>query len=186
MSEGCVVTWNGDKVISTIENIAAEALWLAGQDAIAQSINKVPLETGTLRRSGVVTMDERPDAAEVYANAKDSHGKYSESAKSDNPVPTPADSKRPKVVVSYNTPYAIWLHEINFTPRPYKFLFNDVRKKREKGPELENGQFRKMKWRKVAKPAVGEWKWLEKAIPIVLKRMRSGVYLARARRKAGL
>lgn len=187
MSSGCKLKWDGDKVMSTIERVALESLWMAGQDAITQSLNDVPLDTGTLRRSGVVTVDAPPQAAAVYSEAQSGKGKKSDSVKDkEPPAPTPANKRSPKVVASYNTPYAKRLHETNFTPRDYKLLPNFERKKREQGPELENGQFRKKKWRKIEKPAVGQWKWLERVLPIINRRMQSGVYLRRAKKKVGL
>ncbi|MEG1798644.1 MAG: hypothetical protein RR214_00515 [Synergistaceae bacterium] len=165
MSKGCTLKWEGDKVMSKIDRIALETLWLAGQGAITHSINDVPLDTGTLRRSGVVTVDDTPVAAEVYEDAKGGKGKYSDSAKDkETSAPMPANKRRPKVVASYNTPYAIKLHESsNWRPRSYKYT--------AKGNRRE-------------KPAVGRWKWLERAIPTVQKNMPR--YLSRAKKKVGL
>ncbi|MEG1501959.1 MAG: hypothetical protein RR203_02465 [Synergistaceae bacterium] len=165
MSSGCKVKWEGAKVLSTIEYVAREAIWLMGQDTITQSINDVPVDTGTLRRSGVVTVDAPPNATTVYSEAKESKGKKSESAK-DKTAPRTLSKRHPKVVVSYNTPYAIKLHESKeWRPRAYKYT---------------------ARGNKVAKPAVGTWKWLEKALPKVHKRNNSGFYLRRAKKKVGL
>lgn len=166
MSKGCKLKWEGDKVMSKIERVALEALWLAGQDAITQSMNNVPLDTGTLRRSGVVTVDSPPEAREVYEGARSGSGKYSDSARDkDSSAPFSANKRRPKVVVSYNTPYAIKLHETTWRPRGYKYTASGKKRK---------------------KPAVGRNKWLERAIPIIEKRMNSGIYLRRAKKKVGL
>lgn len=154
------MVWEGADVIKKIDNVALEAAWLAGQDLIAKSINDAPLDTGTLRRSGVVTTDSLPNSETVYSEAKSGSGKKSESAKAGEP-PMGANARSPRVFVSYNTPYAIWLHESpHWKPRAFK---------------------RTAKGRTVQKPAVGRWKWLEAAVPRVSKRWNS--YLARAKRK---
>lgn len=163
MSSGCSVKWFGDEVSDKLQQVALEALWLAGQGAITHSINDVPLDTGTLRRSGVVTVDVLPNAAEVYSEAQDGRGKYSESARSKDTPSTAANKKHPRVFVSYNTPYAIWLHEGHWKPCAWKYTAAGKRR---------------------AKPAVGQNKWLERVIPMIQKNMP--LYLARARRKAGL
>ena len=189
MSSGCKLKWEGDKVMSTIERIALEALWFAGQDAITQSLNDVPLDTGTLRRSGVVTVDAPPQAAAVYSEAQSGKGRKSDSVKDkESPAPTPANKRSPKVVASYNTPYAIRLHETTWKPRAWKYsswkrsIRKDAMSRSVKLDDKDNALYLE----KIPKPAVGRNKWLERAIPTVLKRMQSGVYLRRAKKKVGL
>lgn len=130
MSSGCFVKWFGDEVTDKLQQVALEALWLAGQGAITHSINDVPLETGTLRRSGVVTADELPNAAEVYSDAQNGRGKYSKSARSKDEPPAAANKKSPRVFVSYNTPYAIRLHEGHWKPRDWKYTADEIITKR--------------------------------------------------------
>lgn len=159
------VEWHGDDAADKLQRVVEEMLWLAGQDAITQAMNNVPLDTGTLRRSGTVTMDRLPDKQLVYEYAVDGRGNRGTSTK--RGTPAPQSSRRWKdmtVFVSYNTPYAIWLHESpDWKPRNWKVTAAGHR---------------------VTKPAVGCWKWLEKALPAV-KRCWP-VYLARAKRKAGI
>ena len=165
MSKGCRLKWNGREVVDAIDQVALETAWLMGQDAITQSINDVPLDTGTLRRSGVVTVDFPPPAAQVYSEAKNGKGKYSESARDKAPAPPAADKRNPKVVASYNTPYAIRLHETRWKPRSWKYTASGKRRE---------------------KPAVGRNKWLERVLPIIEQRARAGLYLRKAKRKVGL
>lgn len=161
MSSGAKFNWFGDIAKDKLRDVVAEFLWLAGQDAITQSVNDVPLDTGTLRRSGVVTVGELPSPEEIYQQAQSGKGNKDSSATAGRPS---GGGIRPKVYASYNTPYAIKLHESpHWLPRSWKYT--------------KSGK-------KVAKPAVGTWKWLSKALLKVQK--RAGTYAARARRKVGV
>lgn len=151
------VNWKGKEAVDYMTAVTAEALWLMGQDALTEAMNDVPLDTGTLRRSGVVTVNQLPNPGSVYATAKTGSGNKSVTAAQKN-VP---DKTATKVYVSYNTPYAIWLHETNkWNPRDWK---------------------RTAAGNKVQKPAVGRWKWLSRALSVVKNRIP--VYVARAQAK---
>ena len=171
MSKGCKLKWNGREVVDAIDQVALETAWLMGQDAITQSINDVPLDTGTLRRSGVVTVDYPPPAAQVYSEAKNGKGKYSESARDKAPAPAAADKRNPKVVASYNTPYAIRLHETRWRPRNWKYSswkrskrsLEDVISRTVKLDEKGKALYLE----KIPKPAVGRNKWLDRVLPII-------------------
>lgn len=157
------VEWSGDKAADKLQRVVEEMLWLAGQDAITQAMNNVPLDTGTLRRSGTVTVEKLPDAATVYSEASSGSGNRGKTIGTEAPHTGGKLSDR-RVFVSYNTPYAIWLHESpDWKPRDWKITAAGNR---------------------VTKPAVGSWKWLEKVLPQVKRRW--AYYVARARRKAGL
>ena len=157
------VEWFGDDAADRIQRTVEEMLWLAGQDAITQAMNNVPLDTGTLRRSGTVTVERLPEAAKVYSEAQSGSGSRGKTIGKSAPRMGGKPIDR-RVFVSYNTPYAIWLHESpDWKPRDWKVTAAGHR---------------------VTKPAVGSWKWLEKALPVVKKRWP--VYLARAKRKAGI
>ena len=157
------VEWHGDDAADKLQRVVEEMLWLAGQDAITQAMNNVPLDTGTLRRSGTVTVEKLPEAAAVYHEAQGGKGNKGKTIGKSAPRMGGKPRDR-RVFVSYNTPYAIWLHESpNWKPRDWKVTAAG---------------------RRVTKPAVGSWKWLEKALPAVKRRWP--VYLARAKRKAGI
>ena len=159
MSSGCRVKWEGQKVKKKISEVALEALWLMGQDLITESTNYAPLDTGTLRRSATVTASALPNAGQVYSTAK--AGSRTQSS----PGKTSSGNEK-KVFVSYNTPYAIRLHEdLSWTPRGWK--------KTASGNVVE-------------KPAVGGPKWLENNVNKVTKRHNKGMYLKRAKEKAGI
>lgn len=155
--------WHGDEAIDKISQVLLETLWLAGQDAITQSMNSIPLDTGTLRRSGTVTVDALPSPSSVYETAQNGKGNRGETAKGGD-APASDDPLAPKVYVSFNTPYAIHLHEdMTWSPRYWKVT--------------ASGNV-------IPKPAVGGPKWLERALPIIKKRWSA--YAARARKKVGV
>jgi hypothetical protein len=96
-----------------VQEKAAEAvkyaLWRQGQAVIAQAQKDklVPIDTGTLRRSAVVTFNEPPNFLLAFSSAA--------VAKGNKPITLdkPEAHKGPvnSVYVSYNTPYAAHLHE---------------------------------------------------------------------------
>lgn len=188
MSERVEIKWDDRAAKDKIQRVVEEALWLAGQNAITLAMPNVPLDTGTLRRSGTVTMDRLPDKQLAYEYAVDGRGNRGTSTK--RGVEAPRSARRWKdivVYVSYNTPYAIWLHESpNWRPRAWKWTSWKSRKGKEAFYRIErrNEQGKKEFREKIPKPAVGTWKWLEKALPTV-KRRWSG-YVSRAKRKVGL
>lgn len=79
----------------------------------AQRDKLVPIDTGTLRRSSVVTLARLPNPEEAYQAALG--GK----PKNDKPETAAKNKTSPlKAWVSWNTPYAEWLHEtFDWKPR---------------------------------------------------------------------
>lgn len=155
--------WHGDEAMTKMQQVTLETLWLAGQDAITQSMNNIPLDTGTLRRSGIVTVDSLPNPFTVYEAAQKGKGNRGETAKKGS-APISDDPLAPKVYVSFNTPYAVRLHEdLSWSPRYWKVTADG---------------------KVVPKPAVGGPKWLERALPLIKKRWSA--YAARARKKVGV
>ena len=134
MKSNVEITWKGDEVKGLYADAVTEALWLAGHAVVTEAMNIIPLDTGTLRRSYAVTVGELPDGDKEYQRAK--AGATPQAGE----IPT----RKGCVYISYNTPYAAFLHE-NLTWRPRK------RKKLPSG-------------RVVDKPAVGGPKWLEKSL----------------------
>lgn len=133
MSSGSVATGGGDGVLAktgaktTVKFDMQElwrreqeakkyVLWRQGQAIVteAQKDKLVPFETGTLRRSAVVTLSDLPSEQEVYDKAKGGTGQ--------KPVvvddPKQHNENVGVAYVSYNTPYATALHESdNWTAR---------------------------------------------------------------------
>jgi|LAHU01.1.fsa_nt_gb hypothetical protein len=147
--------WHKD-IEEVPEKIVMEALWLVGQDTIKEAMNNIPLDTGTLRRSGTVTVGALPDAKAVYAFAPFMSTKTAYEGMVLGPLKV--------VYVSYNTPYARRLHEdMSWKPRAWKYG-------RRKGKTI-----------RIPKPAVGGPKWIERALPRAWSRLPQ--MIARARRK---
>jgi len=102
------IRWNGGEVIQATQEAVAEALWLAGQDAVRRAQDDVPVEYGDLRRSYAVTINVLPDPVAEYDRAR---------AGIEPPNSFPGGAGM-VAYVSYNTPYAPWLHEnLGWTPR---------------------------------------------------------------------
>ena len=143
--------WEGDKAKGLVKEAEGAALWDVGQYAIELAQNDVPIESGTLRRSAVVTVGTLPDPGNTYEKAKS--GK-----------PEIAKGSGDTVFVSYNTPYAVHLHEnLNWKPRWWK--------------RTAQGNI-------VDSPQVGGPKWLEKAMPKAWKSLK--ILLRREMRKRGM
>ena len=153
-----VVVWH-EEIAKLPEAVVMEALWLTGQDTIREAMNNIPLDTGTLRRSGTVTVGALPSPEEVYRQAgkKDMSAFYQGKEL----------GSQKTVFISYNTPYARKLHEsMNWKPRNWKVG-------KRKGKSV-----------RVPKPAVGGPKWIERAIPKAWGRLQ--MMVQRAKRKLGV
>jgi hypothetical protein len=139
------IDFNDKAVIRALQEAKKHILWRQGQEVITQAqISKlVPVDTGTLRRSAVVTLEKLPDMKSVFEKAE--KGKGQKPVVVDNPKNHTGDVD--VAYVSYNTPYAAALHE--------------------------NTRWRPRDWRKTAtgkivkKPAEGESKWIETALALV-------------------
>jgi hypothetical protein len=104
-------------VVDAERKAAFKALWMHGQavDSQARKDKLVPIDTGTLRRTSVVTLARLPNPEEIYQVAL-SGGK----PQNDSPDSVSQNKTAPlKAWVSWNTPYAEWLHEtFRWKPRP--------------------------------------------------------------------
>jgi hypothetical protein len=128
-------------------------LWRAGHLVLDHANNDVPIETGTLRRSGVVSI-KLPNMMDIYNAAKGGAvglsayaGGMKTSAGKTGKVSAAAEGLV-SMYVSYNTPYAAWLHESpKWKPRSWKYLDTGRRPR----PRVE-------------KPAVGRNKYLYLAV----------------------
>ncbi|MEU9141708.1 hypothetical protein AB0D33_38210 [Streptomyces sp. NPDC048404] len=59
------ITWNGDAALAAIRAGALRGVRLAAEHLLAASRARVPIEEGTLERSGVVSVDESSLTAAV-------------------------------------------------------------------------------------------------------------------------
>lgn len=76
-----------------------KALQLGAEKILTEAIDEAPVESGTLRRSGVVSVGMLPDSPSVY-----------EAAKAGTSISI-GEGKEPAVYISFNTPYARRQHE---------------------------------------------------------------------------
>ena len=95
--------WRIKEAVKIAEEAALKALRTRAGVILTEAINEAPIETGTLRRSGVVTVGGLPDGAQVYAAAES--GSDMKDA-----FPGP-EGKEKAVYISFNTPYARRQHE---------------------------------------------------------------------------
>ena len=95
--------WKTKEAKAIAEKAGMKALRAGMESVLTQAIDATPVMTGTLRRSGTVTVGALPDAEHVYAGAvagQDMHNAF------------PGMTGKEKIVyISFNTPYARRQHE---------------------------------------------------------------------------
>jgi hypothetical protein len=95
--------WRIKEAVKIAEEAGLKALWTGAGAILTEAIDEAPFESGTLRRSGTVTIGGLPDGAQVY-----------EAAESGNEMKdafTEKIGKEKAVYISFNTPYARRQHE---------------------------------------------------------------------------
>jgi len=97
-----VAGWRTKLVSKKAQTAALEALRVGAEAILTEAINEAPVETGTLRRSGTVTVGYVPDSRAVYAAA---------SSRSMHDAFRNEEGKEQAVYISFNTPYARRQHE---------------------------------------------------------------------------
>jgi len=95
--------WRTKEAVKIAEEAGLKALRTGAEIILTEAIDETPIETGTLRRSGTVTMGGLPDGAQVYEAAES--GSDMKDA-----FPGP-EGKEKAVYISFNTPYARRQHE---------------------------------------------------------------------------
>lgn len=98
------LTWRGNEVKEIAHEAAIKAGRTAMEDILTAAIDEAPLLSGTMRRSGTVTVGGLPpDPNDIYESAK---------AGADQKGTFPGELGSEKVIYgSFNTPYAIKQHE---------------------------------------------------------------------------
>ena len=95
--------WRIKEAVKIAEEAGLKALRTGAEAILTEAIDETPIDTGTLRRSGTVTVGALPDGAQVY-----------EAAKAGNEMKDAFPEKIGKekaVYISFNTPYAWRQHE---------------------------------------------------------------------------
>ena len=95
--------WRTKEAVRIAEQAGLKALRTGAEALLTEAIDETPIDTGTVRRSGTVTVGALPDVAQVYEAAES--GRDMKDAFSD-PV-----GKEKAVYISFNTPYARRQHE---------------------------------------------------------------------------
>lgn len=95
--------WCIKKAIRIATEAGLDALRIGGEAILTEAIDEAPVQSGTLRRSGTVTVGALPDTVQVYdaAEAGTEHK---------GTFPQPLGTEK-AVYVSFNTPYARRQHE---------------------------------------------------------------------------
>ena len=95
--------WRIKEAVKIAEDAALKALRTGAEAILTEAIDETPIDTGTLRRSGTVTVGALPDGAQVY-----------EAAESGTEMKDAFPNKIGKekaVYISFSTPYARRQHE---------------------------------------------------------------------------
>ncbi len=131
--------WKNRATAKVALQAGLEALRIGGEAILTESIDETPLETGTLRRSGTVTVGALPDHQAVFAASEagnDHKGAFNK------PVGTEKG-----VYVSFSTPYARRQHEELGYHHPVagkaKYLEDPFRRNRQKVLKLTEQRMRK-------------------------------------------
>jgi hypothetical protein len=95
--------WRIKEAVKIAEDAGLKALRTGAEAILTEAIDETPVDTGTLRRSGTVTVGGLPDGEQVYEAAESGS-----SMKDAFPGP---EGKEKAVYISFNTPYARRMHE---------------------------------------------------------------------------
>ena len=95
--------WRIKEAVKIAEEAGLKALRTGAEAILTEAIDEAPVDTGTLRRSGTVTVGGLPDGAQVYAAA--------ESGSDMKDAFSGPEGKEKAVYISFNTPYARRQHE---------------------------------------------------------------------------
>jgi len=95
--------WRTKEAVRIAEQAGIKALQTGAEAILTEAIDETPIDTGTLRRSGTVTVGKLPDSARIYEAAE--AGNEMKDA-----FPEPV-GKEKAVYISFNTPYARRQHE---------------------------------------------------------------------------
>ena len=95
--------WRIKEAVKIAEEAGLKALRTGAEAILTEAIDETPIDTGTLRRSGTVTVGKLPDSARIYEAAES--GNEMKDAFTEN------IGKEKAVYISFNTPYARRQHE---------------------------------------------------------------------------
>ncbi len=132
-------TWKTKAAAKVALAAGLDALRIGGEAILTEAIDETPLETGTLRRSGTVTVGALPDHQSVYAA---SEAGTSHKGAFDKPVGT-----EKAAYVSFSTPYSRIQHEEVGYHHPVagkaKYLEDPFKRNRQKVLKLAEKRMQK-------------------------------------------
>jgi hypothetical protein len=109
--------WRIKEAVKIAEEAGLKALRTGAEAILTEAINEAPVDTGTLRRSGTVTVGSLPtNPSQIYQDARPKkEGGQEKEHKDAFPEPV---GKEKAVYISFNTPYARRMHEdLGYTPK---------------------------------------------------------------------
>jgi hypothetical protein len=109
--------WRIKEAVKIAEEAGLKALRTGAEAILTEAINAAPVDTGTLRRSGTVTVGNLPkNPGQIYQDARPvEEGGQEKEHKDAFPEPV---GKEKAVYISFNTPYARRMHEdLGYTPK---------------------------------------------------------------------
>ena len=109
--------WRIKEAVKIAEEAGLKALRTGAEKILTEAINSAPVDTGTLRRSGTVTVGGLPpDGEAIYqASKRKKEGGQRKSHKKAFLEPVGTENA---VYISFNTPYARRMHEdLGYTPK---------------------------------------------------------------------
>jgi hypothetical protein len=95
--------WRIKEAVKIAEEVGLKALRTGAEAILTVSIDEAPIKSGTLRRSGTVTVGALPDGAQVYEAAESG-------IEMKDAFPEKIGQEK-AVYISFNTPYARRQHE---------------------------------------------------------------------------
>jgi len=104
------VIWAGDTAKRVVRKAAYQGMVAAAKTILVQARENAPLRTGTLRRSGAITVNELPNMRGVF-EAAGGGVHYSGQEFMQKLLPKEAPAGNFVVYISFNTPYATVVHE---------------------------------------------------------------------------
>ncbi len=95
--------WRIKEAVKIAEEAGLKALRTGAEAILTEAIDEAPVDTGTLRRSGTVTVGKLPDGERVFEAA--------ESGSDMKDAFPGTEGKEKAVYISFSTPYARRQHE---------------------------------------------------------------------------
>ena len=95
--------WRIKEAVKIAEEAALKAFRTGAESILTEAIDEAPIETGTLRRSGTVTVGKIPNMETVFEAA--------EAGREMKDAFPGKEGKEKAVYISFNTPYARRQHE---------------------------------------------------------------------------